>query len=115
MRRDIQRRHAEHFAVRLARGHGDLGDHPTQQWIARYGADVDNLRGALEWAFAPDGDLALGLALVGHSHVLWAELGLMLEHRRWVITALGKVGKTTPADGHGAAAVLAGGRREGAR
>ena len=34
---------------------------PTQQWIARYDADIDNLRGALEWAFGPDGDAALGL------------------------------------------------------
>jgi hypothetical protein len=51
----------------------------------------------LEWAFGPDGDAALGLDLVGHGHVLWAELGLMLEHRRWVVEALGKVGKATPA------------------
>ena len=58
---------------------------PTQQWIAHYQADVDNLRGALEWAFGPDGDVAVGLELVGSSHVLWAELGLMLEHRRWVL------------------------------
>lgn len=94
----IQRRHAEHFAVRLAQATAAWETTPTQQWIALYGADIDNLRGALEWAFAPDGDLALGLALVGHSHALWAELGLMLEHRRWVITALGKVGKTTPAE-----------------
>src|SRR5262249_40641000 len=36
--------------------------------------------------------------LVGHSHVLWAELGLILEHRRWVNAALDKVGKSTPAE-----------------
>jgi len=44
-----------------------------------YGADIDNLRGALEWAFGPDGDITVGLDLVAHSHVLWAELGLMLN------------------------------------
>ncbi|HEY6704011.1 MAG TPA: hypothetical protein VI010_07930, partial [Xanthobacteraceae bacterium] len=60
-------------------------------------ADVDNLRGALEWAFGPEGDGALGLELVGCSHVLWAELGLMLEHRRWVVTALDRVRRGTPA------------------
>ena len=69
---------------------------PTHQWIERYGADVDNLRGALEWAFAPDGDVAVGLDLVGCSHVIWAELGLMLEHLRWVEEALRHVGKKTP-------------------
>src|SRR5215469_12669726 len=29
-------------------------------------------------------------------HVLWAELGLILEHRRWVVEALDKVAKGTP-------------------
>jgi hypothetical protein len=94
----MRRRWAEHLAARFAAATADWETTPTQQWIARYEADVDNLRGALEWAFGPDGDVAVGLDLVGHSHVLWAELGLMLEHRRWVVEALGKVGKKTPAD-----------------
>jgi len=50
----------------------------TQKWLALYERDIDNLRGALEWAFGSDGDVALGLNLVGHSHVLWAELGLVM-------------------------------------
>jgi predicted ATPase/DNA-binding winged helix-turn-helix (wHTH) protein len=93
----LHRRHAEHFAARLAEATAAWETTPTRQWIARYGADIDNLRAALEWAFGPDGDVLVGLDLVGHSHVLWAELGLMLEHRRWVIEGLGKVNKSTPA------------------
>jgi len=58
--------------------------------------DLDNLRGALEWAFGESGDLSLGLNLVGHSHVLWAELGLVQEHRHWVDRALGNVCNVTP-------------------
>ncbi len=94
----LRRRHAEHFAARLAQASAEWETTPTREWIARYEADVDNLRGALEWAFGPDGDVALGLDLVAHSHVLWAELGLILEHRRWVDAALEKIAKTTPAD-----------------
>jgi predicted ATPase/DNA-binding winged helix-turn-helix (wHTH) protein len=94
----MRRRHAEHFAARLAQATTQWETVPTQQWIARYAADVDNLRGALDWAFGPDGDLGIGLELVGRSHVLWAELGLMLEQRRWVDQALAKTGKKTPAD-----------------
>jgi predicted ATPase/DNA-binding winged helix-turn-helix (wHTH) protein len=94
----MRRRCAEHFAARFAAATAEWETTPTQQWIARYEADVDNLRGALEWAFGPDGDVAVGLDLVGHSHVLWAELGLMLEHRRWVVEALRKIGKKTPLD-----------------
>ena len=92
----LRKRHATHFASRLAQATAEWETTPTQQWIERYGADVDNLRGALEWAFAPDGDVAVGLDLVGCSHVIWAELGLMLEHLRWVEEALRHVGKKTP-------------------
>jgi predicted ATPase/DNA-binding winged helix-turn-helix (wHTH) protein len=94
---DMRRRHAEHYAARFAEATAAWETTPTQQWIGRYEADIDNLRGALEWAFAPGGDVAVGLDLVGQSHVTWAELGLMLEHRRWVHSALAKVGKATPA------------------
>jgi hypothetical protein len=93
----MHRRHAEHFAARFAQATGEWETKATPQWIARYEADVDNLRCALEWAFGVDGDVAVGFDLVGYSHVLWAELGLMPEHRRWVDEALSKVGKATPA------------------
>src|SRR5215475_12351898 len=94
----LRRRHAEHFAARFAQATAAWETTPTRQWIASYAADIDNLRGALEWAFAPEGDVAVGLELVANSHVLWAELGLILEHRRWVIAALDKVRKGTPSD-----------------
>jgi hypothetical protein len=94
----VHRRQAEHFAARFKQATAEWETTATPQWIARYEADVDNLRGALEWAFGPGGDVAVGLDLVGESHVVWAELGLMLEHRRWVDEALGKARKTTPAE-----------------
>jgi predicted ATPase/DNA-binding winged helix-turn-helix (wHTH) protein len=92
----VHRAHAEHFAALFAQATAEWETTATPQWLARYEADLDNLRGALEWAFSLDGDVAVGLDLVGHSHVLWAELGLMPEHRRWVDEALGKIGKKTP-------------------
>jgi predicted ATPase/DNA-binding winged helix-turn-helix (wHTH) protein len=92
-----RRRHAQHFAARLAQATAEWEITPTQKWMASYAADVDNLRGALDWAFGPNGDIAMALDLVGQSHVVWSELGLMLEHRRWVDQALGKVSKKTPA------------------
>jgi len=92
-----RRRHAKHFAARFAQAMAEWETTPTRQWLANYEADLDNLRGALDWAFGPSGDLATALDLVGYSHVLWAELGLMLEHRRWVDQALAKLDKKTPA------------------
>jgi predicted ATPase/DNA-binding winged helix-turn-helix (wHTH) protein len=95
---DVRRRHAEHFAARLGQATADWETTPTREWMARYESDIDSLRGALQWAFGPDGDANLGIDLVGRSHVLWAELGAMPEHRHWVELALGKIDKRTPAD-----------------
>jgi len=93
----LRRGHCEHFVARLADAAAGWETTPTHQWLERYAADVDNLRAALEWGFGPDGDQALGLRLVGTSHVLWAELGLFLEHRHWVERALAAAGPKTPA------------------
>jgi predicted ATPase/DNA-binding winged helix-turn-helix (wHTH) protein len=95
---EFRRRHARHFAARLRQATAEWETTPTPQWMARYESDIDNLRGALEWAFGPGGDAAIGIDLVGHSHVLWAELAAMPEHRHWVEVALGKTDKRTPAD-----------------
>jgi predicted ATPase/DNA-binding winged helix-turn-helix (wHTH) protein len=100
---DIRRRHAEHFVARLAPATAAWETMATDQWIALYAGDVDDLRVALEWAFGPDGEAITGLKLVGFSHVVWAELGLMPEHRRWVDEALRKakektLSKRVPAD-----------------
>src|SRR5512139_2920398 len=95
---EIRRRHAAHFLARFAEATAEWETTPTQRWIVQYEADLDNLRGALEWAFGTDGDVNIALDLVGRSHVIWAELGLMLEHRRWVNEALAKIRKETPAE-----------------
>lgn len=95
---EIRRRHAAHFLARFAEATAEWETTPTQRWIVQYEADLDNLRGALEWAFGKDGDVNIALDLVGRSHVIWAELGLMLEHRRWVNEALAKIRKETPAE-----------------
>lgn len=85
---EMSERHARHFATRLAEASRSWDFTASRDWARTYAADLDNVRSALEWAFGADGDIAIGLDLVGHSHVLWAELGLLLEHRYWVDTAL---------------------------
>ena len=95
---EIRRRHADQFLARFAEATAEWETTPTQRWLVQYEPDLDNLRGALEWAFGKDGDVNIALDLVGRSHVIWAELGLMLEHRRWVNEALAKIRKETPAE-----------------
>jgi hypothetical protein len=85
---DWHRVHAEHFVKRFMQATAEWETSATEPWLARFGADIDNLRAALDWAFGPKGQHAIGLELVGYSHVIWSELGLMPEHRYWVERAL---------------------------
>jgi predicted ATPase/DNA-binding winged helix-turn-helix (wHTH) protein len=90
------RQHARHLARRLEEAADAWESTASEPWLARYGADIDNLRTALAWSFGPDGSAAIGLELVGYSHVLWSELALMLEHRYWVERGLALASADTP-------------------
>ncbi|MFL6975594.1 MAG: ATP-binding protein [Xanthobacteraceae bacterium] len=93
----LRKEHARHFAARFAAATVAWETVATEHWLAEYGPDIDNIRVALSWAFAPRGDIATGLELAGVSHLIWAELGLASEHRRWIEDALARVDDTTPA------------------
>jgi predicted ATPase/DNA-binding winged helix-turn-helix (wHTH) protein len=95
---ELRGRHARHFAARLAEASEAWETTAASAWGAAHAGDIDNVRAALDWAFGPAGDLAAGLALVGRTHVLWSELGLMLEHRHWVEEALRRCTPKTPAE-----------------
>jgi predicted ATPase/DNA-binding winged helix-turn-helix (wHTH) protein len=94
---DWHRLHAEHFVKRFVQATAEWETTAPEPWLARFGADIDNLRAALDWAFGPEGQRAIGLELVGYSHVMWSELGLMPEHRYWTERALAAVEADTPA------------------
>jgi predicted ATPase len=89
--------HAGHFVKRFMQATAEWETSATEPWLARFGADIDNLRAALDWAFGDEGQRAVGLDLVGYSHVMWSELGLMPEHRHWVERALAAIEADTPA------------------
>jgi DNA-binding winged helix-turn-helix (wHTH) protein len=55
---------------------------------------IDDLRTALDWAFSPSGDLAVGVALTAATVPLWTHLSLLTECRERVeqaITSLAQV------------------------
>lgn len=92
----LRRRHAGYYRVRLAKASAEWETMAGQQWLDRYGPDIDELRAALKWAFGLQGDNTLAIELVANSHVLWGELGLTAEHRRAVQEAVGRRDDTTP-------------------
>ena len=65
-----------------------LDARPTTEWLAEYGPKIDNLRAALDWAFSPDGDTQIGVALTAAAVPVWMQLSLLEECRRRVEQAL---------------------------
>jgi predicted ATPase/DNA-binding winged helix-turn-helix (wHTH) protein len=93
---DLRARHARHFVDRLTEATSGWETMRTECWLVLYGGDIDNLRIALDWALGSTGDVTVGLELIGASHTIWCELGLMLEHRNWVERGLRLVDGSTP-------------------
>jgi predicted ATPase/DNA-binding winged helix-turn-helix (wHTH) protein len=93
-REPIARRHAAYVRDLIARAAAESTQQPTAAWLAAYSDQIDNVRAALEWAFSPKGDAAIGVALTVAAVPLWMHLSLPEECRRRVEQAL--------ADGRGA-------------
>jgi predicted ATPase/DNA-binding winged helix-turn-helix (wHTH) protein len=89
-----QRRHLLHYRWLMQRAVSDWEAMPTELWLATYGPEVDNLRAALQWGFAPDGDprptddQSIAADLAAASMPLWSELSLHTECRQWTERAL---------------------------
>src|SRR5207249_701823 len=82
------RRSAAYQRNLCERAQAEWETQPTAEWLAAYGRELDNLRAALDWAFAPDGDTAIGVALTSAAVPLWFQLSLLDECRARVERAL---------------------------
>ena len=91
-----QRRLAEYLVAYYARAVEEWPTAPTRAWIETYSTELDNLRASLEWAFGHEGDVSIGLDLVGYSMRLLFEICLFPELIRWVDIALAHIGDRTP-------------------
>ncbi|PIT03621.1 ATPase [Bradyrhizobium nitroreducens] len=89
--RQFARRHAEHFRDLLERAGTDIST-PLPEWLSTYGGELDNVRAALDWAFAAGGDARLGIALTATAVPLWVRLSLFAECRERCRTALAALG-----------------------
>src|SRR5262249_24311898 len=73
-------------------------DRPTLEWLAVYGRHIDNVRTALNWAFAPGGDGSIGVALTTSALPLWFHQSLLLECQARVERALASLAEPTGRD-----------------
>src|SRR6266849_5565948 len=91
-RERLVRLHAEHYRDLFERAEGEAATQPRGEWLADYAWEIDNLRAALDWAFSPDGDGSIAVALTAAAVPLWMQLSLLEECRSRAKQALGALG-----------------------
>lgn len=88
---DICRWHAECIAKFFRRAESDWVGASRSTWISKYGYAIDDVRSAIDWAFSPSGDPALGAGLTVASVPFGYQLALIEEFRDRVKHALAHV------------------------
>ena len=87
----VRRRHAGWVASALAEAERAWNRMTRPQWVARYAPLIDDVRAALDWAFAPGGDLALGVELTINGFALGRQMLLVDEFTRRVVLAIDRL------------------------
>ena len=95
--REAARRHAEFYRDFFAQAEAESESKPQADWLAVYGRHIDNVRASLNWAFAPDGDPQIGVALTATAVPLWVQLSLLGECRERAAMALASLGNGSAA------------------
>jgi predicted ATPase/DNA-binding winged helix-turn-helix (wHTH) protein len=80
--RQIARRHAEYYRGFLERIENEQETRPVSQ------ADLGNVRAALEWCFAANGDTEVGIGLAAAAAPAFFAMSLLTECHRWSERAL---------------------------
>ena len=84
----ISRRHAEYYRDLFEHAEAETETRSEADWLTAYAGHLDNVRAAVDWAFSPAGDAAIGVALTVAVVPLWHELSLMDECGEWVERAM---------------------------
>jgi predicted ATPase len=82
------RRHAEYYRDLFEKAATEWETRSVAEWLATYKPRIDNFRAALDWAFSPNGDQSIGVALTVVAVPLWMNLSLLDECRGRVEQAL---------------------------
>jgi predicted ATPase/class 3 adenylate cyclase len=90
-----QRRLAEYFIRTYEEAERVWDAMPDTQWYDTYEPDLDNVRATLAWAFGPDGDALLGIALVAHTRQL-VQWWRRTQRQRWFEMAGARLDDSVP-------------------
>jgi predicted ATPase/DNA-binding winged helix-turn-helix (wHTH) protein len=89
------RRHAEYYRAVFQRAASEWETRSTDDWLAAYAGRIDNVRAALDWAWTPRGDVAIGVALTAATLPLWIQLSLWDECHARVDRALANLDRAS--------------------
>jgi predicted ATPase/DNA-binding winged helix-turn-helix (wHTH) protein len=92
---ETAQRLARYCLAALERSEADSGLMLQPDWLAAYAHLIDNVRASLDWAFGPQGDPDLGIALTTAALPLWVQLSLLTECRERAERALAKLTDAT--------------------
>ncbi|HUN40291.1 MAG TPA: winged helix-turn-helix domain-containing protein [Acetobacteraceae bacterium] len=87
----VARRHAAYFLDVFRQAETEWETRLPSDWMAEYAAHLDNLRAAIDWAYAPHGDAAMAVALTAMAVPLWVQMSLVDECYRRVAQALARI------------------------
>jgi len=85
---EVARRHADHFLGILATVDELRQSQQADEYLATFRHYADEIHAALEWAFSPTGDPAIGLAMTIAAVPLWFELFQIVVARARLTQAL---------------------------
>jgi len=86
----MARAHAQWMATLAEHARETWREASTSSFVAEFGVEIDNARGALDWALndGTDEDALLAARIVGGLRLLWVILGRQRECLRWAEAAL---------------------------
>jgi len=94
----VAARHARHYLQLLSENAESSRPQSIDTAAANQGAEIDNVRAALGWAFSSTGDVPIGVALTAAAVPMWMHLSLLKECRRRVERALAAAAAGLPED-----------------
>ena len=95
-RAQVLRRHANYMLTLMARSESAVRTLSRAAWKATFCRVIDDVRVALDWSFAPDGDAALGVELSVAALLPVFELGLISEMLDHIQRALAHIHLVSP-------------------
>ena len=81
-------RHARYFQVLFQQAEAERGSRPISDWLTTYGPEIDNVRTAIDWAFAVDDGVSMAVELSAATIPMMFDLSLVGEGRRRAEQAL---------------------------